>query len=66
MNSIFIYLFFEMGFQGPVSRFVKPFCDLFFSWAGELTSAIIASIGVWAVMWYLCYWLYKNKLFIKI
>jgi len=66
MNSIFIYLFFEIGFQGVISRFVKPFSALFFSWAGEMTVAIITSLGVWAAMWYLCYWLYKNKLFIKI
>jgi len=66
MNSIFIYLFFEIGFQGVISRFIKPFSALFFSWAGEMTVAIITSLGVWAAMWYLCYWLYKNKLFIKI
>jgi predicted acyltransferase len=66
MNSIFIYLFFEIGFQGVISRFIKPFIALFFSWAGEMAVAIITSLGVWAAMWYLCYWLYKNKLFIKI
>lgn len=66
MNSIFIYLFFEMGFQGVISKFINPFSALFFSWAGNMTVAVITSIGVWAAMWYLCYWLYKNKLFIKI
>jgi predicted acyltransferase len=66
MNSIFIYLFFEIGFQGVISRFVNPFSALFFSRAGEMTVAIITSLAVWAAMWYLCYWLYKNKLFIKI
>jgi predicted acyltransferase len=66
MNSIFIYLFFEAGFARVLSRLVTPFSNLLFSWAGELTASIIASFGVWALMWYLCYWLYKNKMFIKI
>lgn len=66
MNSIFIYMFFEIGFARVLSKIVDPFSDMFFSWGGELTVAIITSLGVWAAMWYLCYWLYKNKLFIKI
>jgi predicted acyltransferase len=66
MNSIFIYLFFSIGGAGFLSRIVDPFSKLLFSWGGELTVEIITSLGVWAAMWYLCYWLYKNKLFIKI
>jgi predicted acyltransferase len=66
MNSIFIYLFFSIGGAGFLSRIVEPFSKLLFSWGGEMTVAIITSLGVWAAMWYLCYWLYKNKLFIKI
>ena len=66
MNSIFIYLFFEIGGANFISRIVDPFSKLFFSWGGEMTVKIITSLGVWAALWYLCYWLYKNKLFIKI
>lgn len=66
MNSIFIYLFFSIGGAGFIGRFVEPFSKLLFSWGGEMTVAVIASLGVWAIMWYMCYWLYKNKLFIKI
>jgi len=66
MNSIFIYLFFEIGGAGLISRFINPFSKLFFSFAGEITVAIITSIGVWAAMWYMCYWLFKNKMFIRI
>jgi predicted acyltransferase len=66
MNSIFIYLFFSIGGAGLISRIVAPFSSLFFSWEGDETVGIITSLGVWAAMWYLCYWLYKNKLFIKI
>lgn len=66
MNSIFIYMFFEIGGAGLISRFINPFSKLLFSWGGELTVGIITSLGVWAALWYLCYWLYKNRLFIKI
>jgi len=66
MNSIFIYLFFSLRGAGFIGRMVTPFSKLFFSWTGETGVEIIASLGVWAAMWYLCYWLYKNRLFIKI
>jgi predicted acyltransferase len=66
MNSIFIYLFFSIGGAGLISRIASPFSSLLFSWGGDLMVEMIASLGVWAAMWYLCFWLYKNKLFIKI
>ena len=66
MNSIFIYLFFNIGGAGLFSRIADPFSRLFFSWGGELMVGIISSLAVWAALWYLCYWLYKNKLFFKI
>jgi predicted acyltransferase len=66
MNCIFIYLLFSMGGAEIIRRFFTPFSTSFFSWAGEITAAIIASLCTWAALWYICYWLYKNKLFIKI
>jgi len=66
MNCIFIYLFFSVGGAGLLNRIFAPFSALLFSWGGELTTGMITSLAVWASMWYMCYWLYKNKLFIKI
>ncbi len=66
MNCIFIYLFFEVGGAGFVSKLFLPFTNALFSWGGELMAEIMRSLAVWAFLWYLCYWLYKNKLFIKI
>ncbi len=66
MNSIFIYLFFSIGGADLISKIIAPFSRLLFSWGGDLTVGIITSLAVWAALWYLCYWLYKNKLFIKI
>ena len=66
MNSIFIYMFFSIGGAGLIARIIDPFSKLLFSWGGDLTVEMITSAGVWASLWYLCYWLYNNKLFIKI
>jgi len=66
MNSIFIYLFFEVGGAEFLTKIAKPFGHLLFSWGGEMTVAMITSLLVWGSMWYMCYWLYKNKMFIKI
>lgn len=67
MNSLFIYMFFELGFTRIISnRIVNPFSKLLFSWSGETMTAIITGLGAWAILWYICYWLYKNRVFIKI
>jgi predicted acyltransferase len=66
MNSIFIYLFFHIGGANFISKVVISFSKLLFSWGGEMMVNVMTSLGVWAAMWYMCYWLYKNKMFIKI
>jgi predicted acyltransferase len=66
MNSIFIYMFFSIGAARLLNRIMEPFSNLLFSWGGEALVGIMASLAVWASLWYLCYWLYKNKVFIKI
>jgi predicted acyltransferase len=66
MNCIFIYLFFEIGGAGFVGKIFTPFTKALFSWGGDLTVLIMTSIAAWTSMLYICYWLYKNRLFIKI
>lgn len=66
MNSIFIYVFFSIGGAGLIHRFVEPFIALLFSRGGESMVNILTSLGIWAVLWYMCYWLYKNRVFVKI
>lgn len=66
MNSIFIYVFFHIGGARLIGRALEPLANLFFSWSGELSAAVILSLLVWASLWYICYFLYKNKVFIKI
>ena len=66
MNSIFIYLFFSVGGSRLMTEIAEPFSKLLFSWGGKFATEVMTSLIVWAGLWYLCYWLYKNKLFIKI
>lgn len=67
-NAIFIYLFFEtVGYQwldGAVAVFVRGFASL----AGlePQASAIISALVCWFTEWGLCYWLARNKVFIKL
>lgn len=66
MNCIFIYLFFELGGATLVKKIFIPFTTALFSWNGMVTVGVATSLAAWAFMWYICYWLYQNKLFIKI
>lgn len=65
-NSIFIYIFFSSGGVQFLTHMLAPFNKLAFFWLSELNIRIISCISVWFAMWYLCYWLYINKIFIKI
>jgi predicted acyltransferase len=66
MNSLFIYLFTESGGTVWVRRLVQPFTMAFASLVGELPAEILTSAAAWAVLWSMCYWLYKRKIIIKI
>jgi predicted acyltransferase len=66
MNCIAIYLFFEVGGAGLLYEIFTPFTTSLLTWAGTITVGIATSLLVWASQWYMCYWLYKNKIFIKI
>ncbi len=66
MNSIFIYLFMHVGCPDIIYKMFAPFTKAFFSWGGEVTVAAVTGILVWAALWYVCYWLYKKRVFFKI
>lgn len=65
-NSLFIYLFFSLRGAKWVMNIISPFVKLLFYWTGGLTVDILVSLGTWAAMWYLCYWLYERKIFFRI
>ena len=66
MNPIFIYLFALSGGAEWFHRIVAPFTMAFSGWVGQGPAQILTSLAVWGLMWGLCYWLFKRKIFIRI
>jgi predicted acyltransferase len=66
MNSLSIYLFAHVGGANLINKVFLPFSNVLFGWTGELCSHIILSSIVLFILWFLSYWLYKNKIFIRI
>jgi predicted acyltransferase len=68
MNSIFIYLFAEVLGHRWLSGFVKIFNDGFLGVLGLSTEALAVTNAIFTlgIMWYLCYFLYKKRIFFKI
>ena len=66
MNPLFIYLFAQTGGKEWFRHIVQPFCLGLFGWAGERPAQLITSLAVLALLWSLCYWLYKKKIFIRV
>jgi predicted acyltransferase len=66
MNSIFIYMFTNTGGAEWFHRIARPFTMGAFAWAGDLQAKIVTSLVIWGMLWYLCFWLFKRKIFIRI
>jgi predicted acyltransferase len=66
MNPLFIFVFAHVGGADLIHTIVKPFTNGLFSWMGVLTADIITGFVVWFGLWYITYWMYKQKIFIKI
>jgi len=66
MNSLFIYLFAHVGGTGLIKYVIQPFSMSLFGFMGEPTANIFTSMIVLFMLWCICYWLYKRKIFIKI
>lgn len=66
MNPLFIYLFAESGGAKWIYNIVKPFSFGLLYWLDIIQINVITSLMVWILLWYICYWLYMRKIFIKI
>jgi len=66
MNSLFIYLFTETGGTTWILRIVRPFAVALAGWRGTLHGEIATSLAAWAVLWLMCYWLYRRQIAIRI
>jgi predicted acyltransferase len=68
MNSIFIYLFFIFIGDKWLNGYMEALCGGLLNLAGVPLEAgmTISCLVVFAIEWYLCYFLYKRKLFFKL
>jgi predicted acyltransferase len=66
MNPIFIYLFSSLGGGRIFSRMAAPFTYRLFSWSGPVITNMVTILVITAMFWYLCYFLYKKKIFFKL
>lgn len=68
MNSIFIYLFFEIVVHRWLFDYSNTIVNGVISPTGLSDAAImvISALVLFMVQWYLCYWLYKKKIFFKV
>ncbi len=68
MNSLFIYLFFEIvgsrWFNGYVASITGGLMSAVH--VPEMTSSIITSLCIFALEWGLCYFLYRKKIFFRV
>jgi len=66
LNPLFIYLFAHVGGADLILKIVLPFSNALFGWTGELTAQIFLGLIVLFFLWYITYWMYKKKIFIRI
>jgi predicted acyltransferase len=66
MNPLFIYLFAHVGGAMFLETIIHPFTFFLFGWMGTLAASILTSAIVLFFMWYICYWLNKKKIYIRI
>jgi predicted acyltransferase len=68
MNSIFIYLFFEIVGSRWFNGYVNEIVNGVLKWVSTpvTLSAILSSLCIFALEWGLCYFLYRKKIFLSV
>jgi len=66
MNPLFIYLFTQTGGARWFDTIVRPVMMGFLGWTGDLPARILTGLVVWGLLWFLCYILYRQRIFIRI
>ena len=68
MNSIFIYLFFEIVGSRWFTAYISSISDDVLSWfnAAGLVKILVSSVCVFGLEWLMCYFLYRKKIFFKL
>ncbi len=66
MNAIFIYLFSNLGGKHLLRSMAEPFTSRLFFWTDGVTVNVITTTVVAGMVWYMCYYLYKRKIFFRL
>ncbi len=68
MNSIFIYIFFEIVGDHWFTAYIRSISDGVAGWVhlAPMPTFIIGSVCIFSLEWLLCYFLYKKKIFFKL
>jgi len=68
MNSIFIYVFFEIVGGRWFNDYISAISNGVLSWfhASDMLKFIIAALCIFTLEWLLCYFLYRKKIFFKL
>jgi len=68
MNSIFIYVFFEIVGSRWFNGYIRQISDGIMSWfgSGKILMFIVSSICIFTLEWLLCYFLYKKRIFFRL
>ncbi len=66
MNPLFIYLFAEAGGAELLKSFAQPLAVSLFQWAGPEYAALVTTSVASCLLWLICYFMYRHKIFIKI
>lgn len=65
MNPLFIYLM-AGSFRRFFSGLVDPYIYRVFSWTNDVILTLISTLTVAVLLWYVCYFLYKRRIFIRL
>jgi predicted acyltransferase len=68
MNSLFIYLFFEIVGSRWFNGYISAISNGVMGWfnAGEMLKVLVASACIFGLEWGLCYFLYRKKVFLRL
>ncbi len=68
VNSIFIYVFFEIVGSRWFNGYIRHISDPIMGWlgSGEVLQYVVSSLCIFTLEWLLCYFLYRKKIFFKL
>lgn len=65
MNPLFMYLL-AGSLRSFFASIVNPFTYRLFAWGGQPVITIVSFLIISGMLWYVCYFLYRNKIFIRL